>query len=187
MKTLETEIKYKEKELKELKLQLKESFESVKECWGNIYHDSFTDRCEMIYALIQGKIFKPYRLNPQYKIERAKEWKTNLFFDYCNIYQGFGNPIGFISLKNGLFDATSRKHKQMWLSNIEHKKEERSFEEFTGLLKTDLNFLIESFETLVKERETGVYSTDNYLIEYENKRLKTGKYYIYLENTSRRL
>ena len=184
---LKNTIQCKEEQLKRLKEQEKESFESVKEHWNSTYHNYFTDNCEMIYLLMQGKKYKPYNFNADYKIERAKEWKKEVYFDYSNIYQGFGSPIGFISLESGLFDATSSKHKLMWLSAIKNKKEDRSFEDFTSQLKTDLDFLLKSFEDAVKETETGAYSTDNYLIEYEEKRLKTGNYYIYLENTSRRI
>lgn len=187
MTPLKNKIQDKENQLKSLKEQLKQSFESVKEHWNSHYHSSFTDHCEMIYLLMQGKKYELYSFNKEYKIERAKEWKKEIYFDYCNIYQGFGSPIGFISLQSGLFDATSSKHKLMWLSAIKNKKEERGFKEFINQLKTDLDFLLTSFENAVDETESGVYSADSYLIEYEEKKLKTGKYYIYLENTSRRI
>jgi len=188
MTPLKNTIQYKEKQLKELKEQLKESFESVKEHWNNTYHNSFIDSCEMIYLLMQGKKYKPYDFSRGFKLRRGQEWKKENYYDYALIYlQEFGSPGGFISLESGLFDATSGRHKKMWFSAIKDKKEERSFEEFTNQLKTDLKFLKESFENAVKETESGAYSTEGYLIEYEEKRLKTGKYYIYLENTSRRL
>jgi hypothetical protein len=187
MTTLKSKIERKELELERLRTQLQESFESVREHWNSNYHNSFTDKCEMIYLLMQGKKYQPYSFSKEYKIERAQMWRTKELLDYCNIYQGFGNPIGFIALENALFDATSGKHKNMWFSAIKSKKEERSFEEFGNQLKTDLEFLKQSFENAVKESGSGAYSTDSYLIEYEEKELETGKYYIYLENTTRRL
>jgi hypothetical protein len=187
MQPLKNKIKYKENSLKQLKEQLKASFESVKEHWNSTYHSSFTDNCEMIYLLMQGEVYNPYNFGKTYQIKRAKDWKTEVCFDYCSIYlQEYGNPDGFISLESGLFDATSSKHKKMWLSAIKDKKEERGFEDFKSQLKTDLDFLLKTFENAVKEQGSGAYSTDSYLIEFEEKKLKTVKYYIYLEDTSRR-
>jgi hypothetical protein len=141
----------------------------------------------MVYLLMQGEEYKPYSFSDKYKIERAQEWKKDNYFDFSHIYKGFGNPVGFISLESGLFDATSLKHKKMWVEAVKNNKEERSFVEFEEQLRTDLNFLISSFENAVREKDSGVFNTQPYLIVFEEKRLKTGKYYIYLENTSRRM
>lgn len=187
MKNIKNEIEYKENRLKELKEKLKVSFESVKEHWNTTYHRDFTDKCEMVYLLLQGLKYSPYSFSKEYKIERAKEWKKDTILDYCNIYKGFGSPIGFISLKSGLYDATRDKHKEMWQKAIEYEREIRGFEDFKKQLKKDFKFLTTSFENYIRERSTGAYSNDPYLIEFEERRLRTGKYYIYIEGTSRNL
>lgn len=187
MTPLKIEIERLQEKITRKKEQLNESYGALKQYWNDTYHNSFKDRCEMIYLYTQGKIYKPYNFSNNFKLEREQEWKKKNYYDYCNIYEGFGSPIGFISLESGLFEATKGKHKLMWLSAIKDLKEERSFEQFSEQLKTDSKFLCECFENAIKEKGSGVYSTDNYLLEIEEKRLKTEKYYIYLENTSRRL
>lgn len=187
MRLIKNKIVEAKKELNELNETFKKSFNSVKEHWASAYHNSFSDKCEMVYFLAQGKLYKPYRFDEDFKIERAREWKKDICLDYCHIrFERYGAPSGFISVKNGLFDATSSKHKSMWLKAIETNKEVRSFEDFKKQLKKDTNFLIKSFEEGEKEHGSGVFSTEGYLTEFEEKRLKTGKYYIYLEGTTRK-
>ena len=186
MKLINWQIESLQKDLQQLKERRKESFESIKEHWSSTYHNSLKDKCEMIYMLAQGLKYNPYSFREDLKLTHAQVWKTNEYLDFCYIYEGFGSPTGFVSTENGLFNATQSKHKKMWLWAIENKKEESSFEIFAKKLKDNRDYLIEIFNETVTERGSGVYSTNPYLIEFEEKKLKTGKFYIYLENTSRK-
>ena len=186
MELLKWEIEDLESRLKELKENQKQSFESVKKHWNSTYHSDLKDKCEMIYMLAQGKSYNPYNFRDDLKFSRGENWKSKEYFDFCHIYKGFGNPSGFVSLECGLFHATQSKHKKMWLWAIKNEKEENSFENFSERLKTDIEFLIKSFNNHLKEVESGAYSTQPYLVEFEDKRLKSGKFYIYLEGTSRK-
>lgn len=175
MKIIEKEIQYLQTQLEELRIEQKTSFDSVKEHWGSSYHADFKDKCEMIYLLAQGKVYEPYREILTFK--RGQLWQPSKeYLDFCNIYNdSLGNFIGFISLSGGLFDATKSWHKNMWLNAIKNNKEENSFENFSERLRDEKDFLIKNFNEV---------STQSYLVEFEDKKLKTGKFYIYnKENT----
>lgn len=186
MELIEWKISNLEQKLQRLKNQEKDSFKSVSEYWNSIYHKSLKDKCEMIYMLAQGLKYKPYSFRDDLRFTHSQVRKTDKYLDYCYIYKGYGKPVGFISLAEGLFDATQYHHKKMWMWAIENKKEENSFENFTGKLKSDIDYLIEVFNETVKETGAGVYSTYPYLVEFEEPKLKTEKFYLYLEETSKK-
>lgn len=188
MERIKDRIEELTQKLKKEKESLKISYDSVKEHWNSFYHRSLEDKCKMMFKLVQGLEYKPYTFSEKFVIKISENWNTKEHLDYCNIYdEGFGNPVGFISLPSGLFDATKEHHKAMWLNAIKEDKEERGFENYSAQLKEDLQFLINSFNSYCTERGTGAYSTRDYLIEFEEKRLKTGKFYIYLKGTSHKL
>lgn len=177
MKIIEKEIQYLQTKLEKLRIEQKTSFHSVKEHWNSSYHTDLKDKCEMIYLLAQGKIYNPYSLRQDLIFRRGRLWETTKdYLDFCNIYnEGVGNFIGFISLSGGLFDATKSWHKNMWLNAIKNNKEENSFENFSERLRDEKDFLIKNFNEV---------SAQSYLVEFEDKKLKTNKFYIYnKENT----
>jgi len=187
MTPIKNEIQSLETQIIRLKEKLKTSYESIKELWNDEYYSTFTDRCKMMYHLANGLKYERYPFNNDLDIGRQKNFNTKEVYDFCNIYKGVGSRIGFISIASGLFDASSDRHKDMWLAAIKENKEVRSFEDYKTHLKNDVEFLLSSFEEAIRERGTGVYSTESYVMEVEEKRLKTGKYYIYIEGTSRRI
>lgn len=183
MELIDWKIEKLQKKLNSLKAEQKASFESVKEHWDSTYHGSLKDKCEMIYMLAQGLEYRLYNLREDLKFERAKVWKTSDYLDFCNIYKGFGSPVGFVSLETGLFDATEYKHKDMWMHAIKKEKERSSFDTFTEKLKTDIEYLKHIFNETVKESGSGGYST---IVEFEDNNLKTGKFFIYLKESTRK-
>src|SRR4051812_5955047 len=124
---IQNEIETLEKDLKRLKDRQKESVESVVKETSRDYYISLKDRAEQVMCLIEGRIYSPYDMQNVYKIEHAKQWKKEVYMDFCWIYErdGYGSPLGFISLLSGLFDATSDMHSKMWISAIKENKETR--------------------------------------------------------------
>lgn len=177
MQVIKWQIEEASRELKSLKDKERVSFISVKQKWDCSYND-LTNRSEMIFCLMQGEKYNPYSLMVTF-IDRV---------DYCDIRKDndpYGYPSGFIAPEAGLFNATMSFHKKMWIHAVKNG-ETCSFSEYVEKLR-DNAFLIDSFNNHVKEKGTGVYSTRPYLIEYEEKRIKSGKWYVWIENTTRRL
>lgn len=189
MQNIKTEIERTQGSLKKLKEQRKASFESVKKEKVGNYYNSFKDVCKQVLCLYEGSIYYPY--SDKHNLYQGKEWKKENYYDFWNIYNtdGLGEPIGFISLQSGLFEATKSYHKQMWIKRITDcfKKEVRGYEDFCTNLKEDTDFLIECFENCIKETGTGTYSTEGYLEKFEEKGLGIKKHYIYYKETSRGL
>ncbi len=176
MQDVNYKIKTLSKELTLYKTLQKESIASVFEARQKGYFNSFKDTCDQILHLIGGYKWDYY--NNRFSLNQDREWNTNNYYEICNIFDrtGYGKSIGFVCTGEYLFLATRFHHRNMWIHVIKDsfKKENRSFEDFSKNLETNIEFLIESFQSYISKKVEGAY-----IQTYENRKLKIKKHYIF--------
>ena len=188
MDNIYNEIEKLEKRLGHLKINVQQSFESVKVAREGSYGDKgFEDTCTQIIHLLKGNAYEKYKFNRTgEKVDRSEYWIKGEsgwgHKNYCNIYteELSGSPIGFICPQEGLFEATENFHKQLWISAIKNAKETRSFEQYVENLKTDDAYLVKAFNKHYWniERRTGSCTIPQ-LETFENEELEIKKHYIF--------